>query len=128
METTPAALVLFAHGARDAAWARPLQQLKARLAHATPHVRVEIAYLELQAPTLAQVFDALAAAGVRAVAVAPVFWSSGTHVERDLPALIEAARARHPGMRVDTLPVLAELPGMIDFVAQALRAALHHAG
>jgi sirohydrochlorin cobaltochelatase len=122
MDDAKAALVLFAHGARDAAWAKPLMRLQAELQRMQPGLRVETAFLELQEPGLAQVADALAAEGIAILAVAPIFWSSGAHVERDLPALADAARARHPGLRVQVLPVLAELPGMIGFLAQALQA------
>ena len=120
-QTVPdAALVLFAHGARDPRWALPLQRLKDELARRSPRLRVEIAYLEMQAPPLPPTLDALAAAGLRTIRIAPVFWSLGGHVARDLPAMIEAFRAGHPDVAVAVGPVLAELPGMNDYLAQTL--------
>jgi sirohydrochlorin cobaltochelatase len=117
------AIVLFAHGARDARWAQPLLRLQAVLVRRAPQLRVELAYLELQEPGLPATLEALAGQGLQHIRVAPVFWSMGAHAARDLPALVEAFRARHPSVRVEVLPVLAELPGLLEFVAAALAGA-----
>lgn len=114
------ALVLLAHGSRDPAWSRPLGALADTLAARDAELVVRIAYLEIQAPTLAQVVDELATVATD-IHVLPVFWAAGGHVARDLPALIDEAQRRHPTVRLSALPPLAELPGMLDFVAsQAL--------
>lgn len=113
------ALVLFAHGARDPRWAEPLTRL-AHVVHAQrPAVVVETAFLELMQPDLASVLDRLASDAHVRVNLLPVFWSAGGHVIRDLPALIEASRLRNPGLNVAVLPVLSELPGVLDAVARA---------
>lgn len=125
MTDTPArAIVLFAHGARDARWGQSLDALRAQIALRQPGVALRIAFLELQEPGLPQTLAALAAEGVNAVDIAPIFWSKGGHIVRDLPALVEAFAAGHPGVRVRVLPVLAELPGMHAFVATAIAAAI----
>jgi sirohydrochlorin cobaltochelatase len=114
------ALVLFAHGARDVRWAQPLERLRAAIGRSRPQCRIAIAFLELQEPGLPETLAALAAAGITEVDVAPIFWSKGGHIARDLPELIEAFRARNPQVGVRVLPVLAELAGMDDFVARAI--------
>jgi sirohydrochlorin cobaltochelatase len=113
------ALILFAHGARDARWSEPLFALASRLSALRPELPVRLAYLELQAPRLPEVVAELAGAGVQAIAVAPVFWSAGAHVREDLPRLVSHCAAAH-GVRVQVLPVLSELPGVLDAVAAAL--------
>jgi sirohydrochlorin cobaltochelatase len=114
------AIVLFAHGARDARWALPLERLRAALAQARPGAAIRIAFLELQPPGLPETLAALADTGVTRVDIAPIFWSLGGHVARDLPALVADFAGRAPQVQVRVLPVLAELPGMDAFVAQAL--------
>jgi sirohydrochlorin cobaltochelatase len=121
-EPTRHAIVLFAHGARDARWGQSLEALQAQIASRLRHARLRIAFLELQQPRLAETLAALAAEGVGAIDIAPIFWSQGAHIVRDLPALVEAFRADHPGVQVRVLPVLAELPGMHAFVAEAIAA------
>jgi sirohydrochlorin cobaltochelatase len=114
------ALILFAHGARDARWAQPLARLRAELVRLRPQMRIEVAFLDLQAPGLPETLAGIAADGIAHIHVAPVFWSMGGHIATDLPALIDAFRTQHPGTRVEVLPVLAELPGMNDFLARAM--------
>ncbi|GAA4324156.1 hypothetical protein GCM10023144_05520 [Pigmentiphaga soli] len=113
------ALLLFAHGSRDPRWAEPLARLADAVRRRDPAVTVAQAFLELMPPTLPDAIDALAAAGHARVALLPVFWAGGGHVLRDLPALLEAARVRHPGLEVAVLPALSDLPGVLDAVAAA---------
>ncbi|MDQ6621622.1 MAG: cobalamin biosynthesis protein CbiX, partial [Pseudomonadota bacterium] len=46
------ALVLFAHGSRDAQWAEPFERIAALVRAAAPGVRLRVAYLERMAPDL----------------------------------------------------------------------------
>ena len=116
------AIILYAHGAKDARWALPLQQLQRALALARPQTSVQVAFLELQEPNLADALAALAAAGCRRIDVAPIFWSRGGHMAQDLPQMVREFAAREPGIDIRVLPVLSELPGMEQFVAQAILA------
>jgi sirohydrochlorin cobaltochelatase len=120
--TAQSAIILFAHGARDVRWAQPLDRLRAAIAIARPGVRTAIAFLELQPPGLPATLAELAAAGVTHIDIAPIFWSRGGHIARDLPALVQTFSAGSPGVQVRVLPVLAELPGMEAFVAGAITA------
>jgi len=113
------ALILFAHGARDPRWAEPLNRL-AQVVHAQrPDVAVATAFLELMQPDLPSVLDRLVADGHVRINLLPVFWSAGGHVIRDLPALIADSSLRNPGLEIAILPVLSELPGVLDAVARA---------
>lgn len=47
-------------------------------------------------PNLATALQEVAQAGVERVIVAPYFLTSGMHLRRDLPALVERERAAHP--------------------------------
>ena len=117
---TSHAVILFAHGARDALWARPLHALKAELERIRPQACVRIAFLELQRPSLPEALDELARCGARSIDIAPIFWSQGGHIATDLPPLIEQHMRDHPGSTVRVLPVLADLPGMHEFLALAI--------
>jgi sirohydrochlorin cobaltochelatase len=120
----PDAFVLFAHGARDSRWSQTLEALavavRARAAqagHASPP-QVRLAFLELQRPTLEEAIDETVAHGARRIDILPVFWASGGHITHDLPPLLEAIRLRHPDLRLRELPVLSELPGIIEYIAE----------
>ncbi|HUN93648.1 MAG TPA: CbiX/SirB N-terminal domain-containing protein [Burkholderiaceae bacterium] len=119
----PDALVLFAHGARDARWSQTLSQLadaiRALAAAEAPgrELHVSTAFLEFQPPTLQDALDQAMRDGARRIDILPVFWASGGHVANDVPPLLAAFRASHPALQLRMLPVLSELPGMLDFIA-----------
>ncbi|MET0518213.1 MAG: CbiX/SirB N-terminal domain-containing protein [Burkholderiaceae bacterium] len=96
----PEGLLLFAHGARDAAWAAPFEEVARRIAAARPGLPLRLAYLEFMAPTIAEAAHALADAGCTRVHIVPMFLGTGGHVRRDIPPLIEQLRARY-GSGVD---------------------------
>ncbi len=122
------ALVLFAHGARDARWSASLNALEAAIRAHLGQASVRTAFLELQTPTLLEALEAAASEGARRIHVVPVFWAGAGHVENDLPPLLAAFSARHPGVTVRALPVLSELPGMLQFIASAVAKAVDGPG
>jgi sirohydrochlorin cobaltochelatase len=88
-------LLLFAHGARDPAWARPFEIVAERLRAARPGTPLALAFLEFMAPDMEQAADQLAAAGCTRVHVLPLFLGTGGHVRRDVPPLLDRLRERH---------------------------------
>ncbi|MBX3680105.1 MAG: CbiX/SirB N-terminal domain-containing protein [Rhodocyclaceae bacterium] len=112
------AVVLFAHGARDPAWAGPVRRLAATIAETAPDLVVEVAFLELMEPRLDEAIDRLVERGVRQVRVVPVFLAEGGHLKRDVPVLIDAARDRHPGCEL----VLVRAVGEDESVIRAMAA------
>ena len=121
--TSATALILFAHGARDPEWANPLRRVQAAIAARAPGRRVELAFLELMAPTLADCVAALAADGVTRIAVVPMFIAQGGHLKRDLPALLAELRERHPQIDLLLAPAIGEAASVIDAMALAALAA-----
>jgi sirohydrochlorin cobaltochelatase len=114
------ALILFAHGARDPRWAQTLHALRQAILARRPQSRVELAFLELQSPELADALGAAVAAGCTRIDIAPVFWASGGHIVNDLPPILADFRRSFPQVQVAVLPVLSELPGVTDFIAGVL--------
>src|SRR4026209_1636322 len=57
------ALVLFAHGARDAQWSEPFRAMQAAVAGKRPDLSVELAFLEIMQPSLAECVTRLARDG-----------------------------------------------------------------
>lgn len=112
------AVVLFAHGARDSEWARPVQRIAAMISEAAPALPVEVAFLEFMSPGLDEAIDRIVSDGARLVRVVPVFLAEGGHLKRDVPVLIDAARARHPGCDIQ----LARAVGEDEGVARAMAA------
>ena len=108
------ALILFAHGARAASWAAPFERLRDLTQARLPAVPVSLAFLELMEPRLPAEVARLAAEGVAAISVVPVFLGQGGHLLRDLPLLIEQLKIDHPGVTITVAGAVGEDPAVID--------------
>lgn len=93
-------LLLFAHGARDAAWARPFEEVARRIGLQRPGLPLALAYLEFMTPGLEAAAHALVAQGCRRVHIVPMFLGTGGHVRKDIPPLI-ATLQTHYGNAVE---------------------------
>lgn len=111
------ALVLFAHGARDPRWAAPFDAIAAAVREQAPELEVRLAFLELMTPDLGGAAEALAALGVTQIDVLPLFLGTGGHLRRDLPPLVDAVAARHPGLAIRLHGAAGEAPAVIAALA-----------
>ena len=110
-------LLLFAHGARDPAWARPFEIVAERLRAARPGTPLVLAYLEFMSPGMEDAAEQLATAGCTRVHVMPLFLGTGGHVPRDVPLLLDRLRQQHG----DAVECLLHAPlGEQDAVLQAM--------
>ena len=111
------ALVLFAHGAREPAWATPFRAIRDKVARSRPDLTVELAFLELMTPPLEECIARLAAGGHSRITVAPLFLGMGGHLKRDLPQLVDGVRERHPALEIVTLPPIGEAEALLEAIA-----------
>lgn len=113
-------LILFAHGARDPAWAAPFEAVAALVRARQPSWQVRLAYLELMSPPLAQAAEALVAAGCRQITVRPMFLGTGGHVRRDLPLLLDELRRTHAGVEFTLHEPIGESAALQAAMAQVI--------
>ncbi|HEX6016522.1 MAG TPA: CbiX/SirB N-terminal domain-containing protein [Burkholderiaceae bacterium] len=121
MTTEPAppyGLVLFAHGARDPAWATPFEAVLARVRLLRPDAHVVLAFLEIMQPDLAEAGARLVEHGCRQIVVVPLFLGTGGHVRRDLPQQLQAMRTRYPDVDWLLLDPIGEHRDVIDAIAR----------
>jgi sirohydrochlorin cobaltochelatase len=112
-------LLLFAHGARDARWARPFEDVARRIASRSPQAPVALAYLEFLTPNVAEAARALVQTGCTEVSVVPLFLGAGGHVRKDLPQWIEQLRARYPQVAWQLHPAIGEAESVVQAMADA---------
>lgn len=110
-------IVLFAHGARDPDWALPAQRVAAEVRRLRPEVKVTVAFLEFMEPNLVDAVDEAARAGAESVRVVPLFLAQGGHLKRDVPTLMEEARQKHPGCRIELVSAVGEDEGVVRAMA-----------
>ena len=110
-------VVLLAHGSCDPEWSTPFERLARRVRERRQAVGVAVAYLEISPPTLGEAVASLVAAGATEIVVVPLFLAPGGHVRRDLPQMIDAVRARYPGVTVRVLATIGEADPLLDAIA-----------
>ncbi len=118
------AIVLFGHGARDARWREPFDRLAALWRAQQPDIQVELAFLELMQPSLAEAIASLVSSGASKIVVVPVFFGQGGHLRNDFPVLLDACKQQFPNIALSATPAVGEdeavLQAIIDFGARAL--------
>jgi sirohydrochlorin cobaltochelatase len=110
-------LILFAHGARDPRWAEPFEAIAAAVRARSTEVDVRLAFLELMAPDLPAVADAMVAAGITRIDILPLFLGTGGHLRRDLPPLVDDIKARHASVTIELHAAAGEAPALIAAMA-----------
>ncbi|MEO6031274.1 MAG: CbiX/SirB N-terminal domain-containing protein [Burkholderiaceae bacterium] len=121
-------LLLVAHGARDARWAQPFEDVARRVRAAAPDLNVQLAFLELMQPDLHEAGARLAAANCTQVDVLPLFLGAGGHVRNDLPRRVHELDAAHPAVGWNLHGAAGELDSVIEAMAQAALALVHEPG
>ncbi len=102
MNSGKRALLLVAHGSRVERANAEVAQLAERLREASGG-RFEVvthAFLEAAAPDIPTGIDVCVAQGAAQLWVLPYFLAAGRHVRDDIPAALDQARARHPGIAI----------------------------
>jgi len=109
--------ILFAHGSRDPLWRLPFESIlkKMQRLEQTP---MALAFLELMQPTLEQAIDEMVQSGVTQIKVIPIFLAVGSHVRKDLPLLLETARAKHPTLLLEASAAIGEQDAIQEAIAR----------
>lgn len=110
------AVILFAHGAREPEWARPIENIRDRLRAAG--TTVELAFLEFMSPTLEEAAARLADKGIETVLIVPLFLAQGAHLKRELPAMVEKIRKRHAKTEFRVTPALGDSPEIVAAITE----------
>ena len=111
-------LLLFAHGARDSAWALPFEAVARQCSAQQPDCVVTLAFLEFMQPDLVTAGTALVEQGCQAIDVVPLFLGTGGHVRKDIPRLLGELEVSHPQVVWHLRPPIGESLVVIDAMAR----------
>jgi len=102
--STPQTLgvVIVDHGSRRSESNAQLEEFAAVYAAVSGRALVEVAHMEIAAPSIMDALARAVARGATHVVVAPYFLSNGRHIQTDIPALVAEGRAAFPHVRVET--------------------------
>ncbi len=115
------ALLVMAHGSprpeANESILRVADVLRAR--NAFPFILV--CYLDCNEPDIPRGVDQCVAAGAREIVAVPYFLHSGKHFLRDIPALLEEAAQRHPGVSIRMTDYVGHMPALADVLRDRVR-------
>ncbi|HXF78089.1 MAG TPA: CbiX/SirB N-terminal domain-containing protein [Usitatibacter sp.] len=110
-------IVLFAHGSRDAQWAKPFEAIRDRVRASRPEYPIALAYLELMPPTLEEAIETVCNEGASSVTVFPLFLAQGGHLKQDVPRILDAIRASRPHVPIALQPAIGEVPDLLAAIS-----------
>jgi sirohydrochlorin ferrochelatase len=116
------ALVAVAHGSRDPRSAATVAALVDEVRRQRPGLDVRLSFLDLSAPRLPDVLDAVAADGHRRAVVVPLLLGHAFHARVDVPGAVTQAASRLPGLDITTSPVLGGHRGLSTAALRRLAA------
>jgi sirohydrochlorin cobaltochelatase len=114
------ALILFAHGARDAQWSEPFRAIRQAVAARRPDLTVELAFLEVMQPALGDCVARLVRDGHTRITVAPLFPAQGGQLKKGLPRLLKDLSARHSAAEITVLPPIGEVTELLNAISEWL--------
>ena len=122
------AILLMGHGSRVAEANQALYAIAGMLRDLRPGVIVEVSFREQHPPDIQAGIDACVRQGAQRVLLYPYFLFAGAHVLEDLPAEMDEARRRHPGLDLAMGEHLGVHPKLAEIVDERVAAALARSG
>ena len=111
------AIILFAHGSRDALWRRPIEAVANEIKQLSPDTQVACAYLELTEPDLSTTVVRLIQTGITVIRIVPMFLGVGRHAREDLPLLLQDLITQYPGVKFELRNAIGEEPELTRAMA-----------
>ena len=111
------AIILFAHGSRDALWRRPIEAVAKEIKQLSPDTQVACAYLELTEPDLSTTVARLIQTGITVIRIVPMFLGVGRHAREDLPLLLQDLITQYPGVKFELRNAIGEEPELTRAMA-----------
>jgi sirohydrochlorin ferrochelatase len=105
--------IVFGHGSRIESANQAVRDAANQMATAGHHA-VEAAFLELGQPDLAGATERLKARGATRIVVIPYFLTLGTHLQRDLPRLVQNVARAHQDLQMEVTSPLDGHPALIE--------------
>jgi sirohydrochlorin cobaltochelatase len=117
-------LLIMAHGSPLPQSNAPIYGTAKRVRASGQYAAVTVCFMDLNKPSVPDTIDGMAARGISHMIATPYFLQLGNHVKDDLPAIIAAARARHPAATILLTEHLAYDRLLVSVIADRVAEAL----
>ena len=92
--------VIFAHGSTVESANEAVREVALEMSRSGGLELVEVAFLDCAPPDLPDAVERMVRRGASRVVVIPYFLTLGTHLQRDLPRIVDGIRGRHTGLDI----------------------------
>ena len=115
------AVLIVSHGSKSPQARKEVERLARRLKRETGFPILEIAFLDVEPPTIGEGAEACVRKGASEITVLLNFLNSGNHVLHDVPRVLEATRRRFPAVRWRTTPIIGGHPRITELYADLVK-------
>jgi sirohydrochlorin cobaltochelatase len=117
-------LLIMAHGSPHSASNAPIFGIAKRVRAYGRYAATSVCFMDLNKPSIPAAIDDMTERGIRQIIALPYFLQLGNHVKDDLPAIITAARLRHPASTILLAEHLAYDRLLVSVIADRVTEAL----
>jgi sirohydrochlorin cobaltochelatase len=117
-------LLIMAHGSPHPESNAPIYGVAKRVRACGRYAAVTVCFMDLNEPSIPDAIDDMTGRGIRHIIATPYFLQLGNHVMDDLPAIIAAARVRHPASTILLTEHLAYDRLLVSVIADRVAGAL----
>jgi sirohydrochlorin cobaltochelatase len=121
------AVLLIAHGSREAVANREVIEMANRLAEKLPGVAIIPCFLEIATPSIPAGFAMAVERGCNHITAVPFFLATGAHVGADIPRILEECRSAHSGVEVEITAAAGPDPGLDEIALRRIEQAISSA-
>jgi len=93
-------VILLAHGSQSPRAEEGLQEIASQVKEGLGGARVILGFFQFNRPNLPEAIAGAVAEGMKKIVVVPFFLAHGVHVRKDIPAELDQARVRYPGVEI----------------------------
>ncbi len=122
------AILLMGHGSRIPEANNALHAIAAMVKAETGCPIVEVSFREQHSPNIQRGIDACVEQGAKRILLYPYFLFAGAHVLEDLPAEMEEATRRYPGLEMVLGQPLGVHPKLAEIVCERISESMGEAG
>jgi len=115
------AILLITHGSRSPKSREEIAELTDTLKKRSGLPVVEYCFLDVDKPTIPEGIEVCIAKGAKHITVLLNFLNSGNHVLRDIPALVDEAKKKHPQVSFMITEPIGQHPKIADLFLDLIR-------
>ena len=115
------AVIILGHGSRNGGADEAIKQIAAEVRRAGDFVSVQHAFLQYVQPALPETLETCIRLGANNIVIVPFFMQAGAHVTRHIPAVVEKAKKRHPGVNIVVTDYVGTHPLMTKIVEDLVK-------